>query len=391
LAGPCAPCEPEPGPVFSYIETVCIAVFTFEYLIRLFTVHSVRFAYIFGFEKEVVVPIVESHPAPPEPNCCRKILTWIVHPLVIIDLLAVLPFYLTLILANSSVNLSFLRTLRLLRVFRIFKLGKYSSGLKMFITVLYRSKEALGVMVFFVLLAMVLFGSIVYFAESGDWIVDTDHPGGYYRRLSFNQIDTEASPFRSIAASFWWVIVTVTTVGYGDFYPTSPGGKAIGAFTMVSGILTLALPITVISSNYITEVAAQQARVNLKELELQNQRRRQHTFANKSATIRNEALLASLAGRRKRGDPTVLITSLTHINTEVQWPALTLLEGEARAVLAARQAHPTESQLDSEIAMDRFLMQALALLRTQPCPLTDKHLITLRRELLAYHAAFFHF
>jgi len=391
LAGPCAPCEPQPGPVFSVIETVCIAVFTFEYLTRLFTVHSVRVNFIFGFEKEILVPLVESHPAPPEPNFLKKIWIWMTNPLVIIDLLAVLPFYLTLILANSSVNLSFLRTLRLLRVFRIFKLGKYSSGLKMFITVLYRSKEALGVMVFFVLLAMVLFGSIVYFAEIGDWIVDTNHPDGYYRRLSLNQVDTEESPFRSIAASFWWVIVTVTTVGYGDFYPTSPGGKAIGAITMISGILTLALPITVIASNYTTELAAQQARANLKELELQTKRRRQHIFANKSATTRNEALLSfAAAGKRRRGDPTVLLTIISQINSEVPWGALVLLEGESRAVLAARLARPTESQLDAEVALDRYLTQSLALLRTQPCPLTDKHLSAIRRELLAYNAAFSH-
>jgi len=306
----------------------------------------------------------------------------------LIDLLAILPYFLTLILANSSVNLAFLRTLRLLRVFRIFKLGKYSSGLKMFVTVLFRSKEALAVMVFFVILAMVLFGSVVFFAEGGTWTVDSDHPDGFYQRLSFDQVNTERSPFRSIAASFWWVIVTVTTVGYGDFYPTSPGGKAIGAFTMVSGILVLALPITVISSNYSTEVAAQQARTNLKELEVQTKRRRQHVFANKSAAARNQAMAAYAGAKRKRGDPSVLLTILNQINTEIPWSALTLLEGEARAILAARQARPTEPQLEGEIAMDRYYIQGLALLRTQPCPLTDKQLATVRRELLSYYSAF---
>jgi len=217
------------------------------------------------------------------------------------------------------------------------------------------------------------------------------HPDGYYMRLSLNQVDTEESPYRSIAASFWWVIVTVTTVGYGDFYPTSPGGKAIAAFTMVSGILTLALPITVISSNYATEVAAQQARSNLKELEIASKRRRQHVFANKSATLRNQALLAFAESKRRRGDPTILLTTLNQIHTESPWGVLPLLEGEARAVLAARQALMTESQLEGEIALDRYYTQAVALLRTQPCPLTDKHLATIRRELLAYYTAFVYF
>jgi len=169
---------------------------------------------------------------------------------------------------------------------------------------------------------------------------------------------------------------------------TSPGGKAIGAFTMVSGILTLALPITVISSNYATEVAAQQARANLKELETQSKRRRQHVFANKSAAARNQALASYTGARRRRGDPSVLLTVLNQINTEVSWSALPLLEGEARAILAARQARPTEHQLEGEMAMDRYYMQGLALLRTQPCPLTDKHVATIRRELLAYYSSF---
>jgi hypothetical protein len=273
-------------------------------------------------------------------------------------------------------------------VFRIFKLGKYSAGLKMFITVLIRSKEALAVMVFFVILAMVLFGSIVYFAEGGDWVVDAAHPDGYYQRFSINQVDTEVSPYRSIASSFWWVMVTVTTVGYGDFYPTSAGGKAIGGMTMVSGILTLALPITVISSNYATEVAAQQARSNLKELEMQNKRRRQHVFANKSAAARHQAMVKYAGARRRRGDPSVLLTVLNQINTEIPWGVLPLLEGEARAVLAARQAHPTEPPLEGEFAMDRYYTQALSLLRTQPCPITDQHVGKIRRELLAYYSSF---
>lgn len=388
LGGPCAPCEPTSGPVFDIIETVCISVFTAEYLIRLFTVHSVRASFIFNFGPHILVPLIESHPSPPEPSRHRKLFRWFFHPMVIIDLLAILPFYLTLILADESVNLSFLRTLRLLRVFRIFKLGKYSSGLKTFVRVLVRSKEALAVMVFFVLLGMVLFGSVVFFAEGGDWVVDAEHPDGYYQRFSTNQVDTEMSPFRSIASSFWWVMVTVTTVGYGDFYPTSPGGKAIGAFTMVSGILTLALPITVISSNYATEVASQTAKKNLKELEEQNKRRRQHVFANKSAAARNSALMSFVGTRRKRGNPTMLLTILNQIDTEVSWPVLPLLEGEARAVLAARNAHLTESQAEGEVALDRYYLQSLTLLRTQPSPLTDKHTADIRRELLAYYSSF---
>jgi len=332
--------------------------------------------------------LIDPVAAKPESNVFSKLWNWFLHPMVVIDLLAILPYFITLLLENSSVNLSFFRILRLFRVFRVFKLGKYSSGLRMFVTVLIRSKEALSVMLFFVSLAMVLFGSVVYYCESGVWTVDENYPDGYYQRISFNQVDSERSPFRSIPGAFWWVIVTVTTVGYGDLYPTSPAGKFIGAVTMISGILTLALPITIISSNYATEAAAQQARQNLKELDTENKTRRQKVFGKKSAAARHAELIADAQGQRRRGDPSVLLQVLNRINSEMTWGALVLIEGEARTLLAARNANPTEPYATGEAAVDKFFVQAIALLRTQPCPLTDKQLSTIRTELIAYYTGF---
>merc|ERR1711908_36781 len=106
--------------------------------------------------------------------------------------------------------------------------------------------RALGI---FMLLLVSLFGSLTYSAEKGEWKCTDEFPAGEYMRPTFDARDEEPSPFRSIPFSFWWVIVTTTTVGYGDFYPTTTFGKCVGALAMLSGILVLALPITIVGAN----------------------------------------------------------------------------------------------------------------------------------------------
>ena len=77
-------------------------------------------------------------------------------------------------------------------------------------------------------------------------------------RPDYTGYDKEVSPFHSIPACFWWVIVTQTTVGYGDTYPTTASGKVVGSITMLSGVLVLALPITIIGANFAGEYVRSQ-------------------------------------------------------------------------------------------------------------------------------------
>ena len=211
---------------FFVIETICMFFFTIEYLIR-FIVSSDR------------IKFVKS-------------------PMNIIDLVSILPYYLELILTaidpnTASVsNIRIIRTIRLTRVVRILKMSKYSAGLIVMKIALSRSMDALGMLCFFLGIAIVLFSSGLYFTERGHWNsvlerfeIDVEVDSGVFV--------TVASQFQSIPASMWWCITTLTTVGYGDAVPITGGGKAIASVTMIIGILIIALPTSVIGSNFMNE------------------------------------------------------------------------------------------------------------------------------------------
>lgn len=230
----CADCQPITPEGFAYLEIACVTIFTIEYAIRFF---------LWPF-----IPSAQDVPSDFKPvRTLKRIRRFITAAPNIIDILSVLPFYIGLILASDNVNLTIVRVLRLLRLLRFIRFGVFSEGLLLFIQVLRKSLGGFSILLTFTFLAMVVFGSLIFIVEHGEW---NPASGVFERNALIYLKPKEYSPFTSIPNSFWWVLVTMATVGYGDMSPTSDWGMVIGIFTMYTGIIFLAMPITIFGASF---------------------------------------------------------------------------------------------------------------------------------------------
>jgi voltage-gated potassium channel len=194
------------GPWFHAFEVASVAIFTVEYLLRLWTAVEVPF-------------LAKLPPWKARLSLARR-------PMLIIDLLAVLPFYLSQIFTLD------LRILRVLRLLRFLKLSRYSPAMHSLLRVLSNERRAL-IGAGLLLLAAVLFASTgVYFLESS----------------------AQPDKFGSVPDSAWWAIATLTTVGYGDVTPITPLGRLFGSVVMITGLCILALPVAIIAAGFTQEV-----------------------------------------------------------------------------------------------------------------------------------------
>lgn len=197
--------EAAPG-FFWGFEVVSVAIFSTEYLLRLWSC------------------TVDPRYAEPVRGRLRYALTF----MALVDLLAVLPFYLQV----RQVDLRFIRSVRLFRLFRLLKLARYSVGLQTLGHAIRKKKEELLIIFFVLMLLLVLSSSVMYFAEH----------------------EAQPKAFTSIPSSMWWAIITLTTVGYGDIYPVTLVGKICGAMVAILGIGMFALPTGIMGAAFLEEI-----------------------------------------------------------------------------------------------------------------------------------------
>lgn len=178
-----------------YLEWIITAFFTLEYILRIISINKPS-KYIFSFYG-------------------------------IIDLIAVLPMYLSLFLTGTSV-LTIIRAFRLLRLFKILNHPQFTGQSLHLKEALVASRGKIVVFIYFVLISSVFIGSLMYVVEGPE------------------------SGFTSIPISIYWTIVTLTTVGYGDISPMTPLGQFIASFVMILGYGIIAVPTGIVSAEYVS-------------------------------------------------------------------------------------------------------------------------------------------
>ena len=191
------------GDVFMILEWVFTTLFTIEYILRLICIKK-PWKYVFSF-------------------------------LGLIDLLAIIPSYLSIFYAGAQ-SLLVLRALRLLRIFRIFKLSHFLSEMQFLGVAIRGSMRKISIFMLVVLTLVIIMGSVMY-------LVEKDQNG-----------------FNSIPDSIYWAIVTITTVGYGDISPSTPTGKFIASVIMLLGYGIIAVPTGIVTNEMATAMRKKQIR-----------------------------------------------------------------------------------------------------------------------------------
>ena len=190
-----------------WVEVFSVAVFTVEYLLRVWT-----------------APLADPARTP-----LRARLRYLVRPMAVIDLLAILPFYLPFVF---PIDLRVLRALRMVRLFRLLKINRYTTALSSIGKVLRRKANQLVSSVFVVLLLMLVSAVLMYHIENA----------------------AQPDKFANALDALWWAVATFTTVGYGDLYPITAAGRLLSAVIALLGIGLVAVPTGIISSGFIEQM-----------------------------------------------------------------------------------------------------------------------------------------
>lgn len=187
---------------FLFVNTINIVLFTIEYILRI---------YAYGYKHSV--------------NKKNTRLKYALTPMMVIDLIAILPFYLTL----YGINTDFLRTLRVMRIFKLFKVAKFFQFDDLVIEIIKEKKEEF----IFIFLAIVI-------------LLFTMAPLTYYA-----EHDAQPDVFKTMSDALWWAVITFTTIGYGDMYPVTTMGQIITSFISILGIAFYAIPGSIFTASLL--------------------------------------------------------------------------------------------------------------------------------------------
>ena len=190
--------------VFVGFESVASAVFTIEYVLRIWTAPELD----------------------PDRSPWQARGRYVVSGMAMIDLLAILPFWLPMLLPGSMLGM---RAFRLVRLLRIFKLNRYFDALSMVGDIVRDKRRELVGSMFFVAILMLVSSLLVYAVEH----------------------DAQPDAFRNAFSGLWWAVATLTTVGYGDIYPVTVVGRIFGAIIALLGIGMVAIPTSILSSGFL--------------------------------------------------------------------------------------------------------------------------------------------
>lgn len=195
------------GELFWFFELFSVIIFSIEYAFRLW--------------------VCTQNPSYRHPVFGR--IRYFFTPLAIIDLIAIAPFILPMLI---PVDLIFLRALRLLRLLRLLKLGRYSESIRTMASLLKSKKEEIAVSLTMSIILLLIASGLMYFIENA----------------------AQPAAFSSIPAAMWWGAMTMTTVGYGDVYPVTPAGKVLAGVIALLGISLFILPAGIIAAGYAAEI-----------------------------------------------------------------------------------------------------------------------------------------
>jgi|GEM_PF-367752 len=187
--------------LLNIINMVNISIFTIEYILRVYSI---------GINPKI------------------KRIKYMTSPMMLVDIVAILPFYLSLF----NLDFGFLRALRILRIFKLFRLAKFAEFDDLILSIIKDKREEFLFIVITLVVLLMTITPLVYYAEK----------------------DAQPEVFISMGATMWWAIITFTTVGYGDMYPITLMGRILTTFVSFLGIAFYAIPGSIFTSALLEKI-----------------------------------------------------------------------------------------------------------------------------------------